>query len=307
MLPPILCTYKSRLGITTVVSTDHIRQLARCFVPPTHILNHSSYNIVPASSSDVLQSESLSSEEIIRAYEEQTDALYPNILKLVQYHLECNNCLILEGVHLSTKIIQRLLQDNPKQCAHIIPFIIYISNKVKHSERFAIRAKYMTLEPRRNKYIHYFQNIRTIQNHLITAPIQLSDSLNMDNDIDSHNNNINENNDEMLQLPRVDNTNVDKSIVLIHQTILKYLIPQHLKTTSECRKESASANLKLLNYSFEEILKVNNLGSKEMLQQIQKRKGHAGDGTQQDRDIQREVELVFQQISDDQPIGSLGS
>ena len=38
--------------------------------------------------------------------------------------------------------------------------------QTKHTERFAIRAKYMTVEARTNKYIHYFASIRTIQDYL---------------------------------------------------------------------------------------------------------------------------------------------
>ena len=37
------------------------------------------------------------------------------------------------------------------------------SNEAKHRERFALRAKYMTLEPTVNKYVKYIRNIRTIQ------------------------------------------------------------------------------------------------------------------------------------------------
>lgn len=37
------------------------------------------------------------------------------------------------------------------------------SNEAKHRERFAVRAKYMTLEPTVNKYVKYIRNIRTIQ------------------------------------------------------------------------------------------------------------------------------------------------
>jgi len=40
----------------------------------------------------------------------------------------------------------------------IIPFMIYISNEGKHTERFAVRAKYMTLDPTKNKYVKYISN-----------------------------------------------------------------------------------------------------------------------------------------------------
>ena len=48
----------------------------------------------------------------------------------------------------------------------IIPFMIYIANEDKHLERFAVRSKYMTLDPARNKYVKYIKNIRAIQEYL---------------------------------------------------------------------------------------------------------------------------------------------
>ena len=37
------------------------------------------------------------------------------------------------------------------------------SNEAKHRERFAVRAKHMTLDPAGNRYIKYIRNIRAIQ------------------------------------------------------------------------------------------------------------------------------------------------
>ena len=44
-----------------------------------------------------------------------------------------------------------------------IGFMVYISNADKHRERFAVRAKYMALDQRSNRYIKFFDNIRLIQ------------------------------------------------------------------------------------------------------------------------------------------------
>ncbi len=44
-----------------------------------------------------------------------------------------------------------------------VPCLVYISNEKKHCERFAIRSRSMTLNPRRNKYVKNFANIRIIQ------------------------------------------------------------------------------------------------------------------------------------------------
>jgi 2-phosphoglycerate kinase len=44
-----------------------------------------------------------------------------------------------------------------------VAFLVYISNEHKHRERFAVRAKYMALDERSNRYIKFFDNIRLIQ------------------------------------------------------------------------------------------------------------------------------------------------
>ena len=77
-------------------------------------------------------------------------------------------------------------------------FIIHISNETKHYERFAVRSKYMTLEPKSNRYIEHFEAIRIIQRHLVRQA-------------------------DSCLLPKVDNTNVDRSVVTIHTTVLRCL------------------------------------------------------------------------------------
>jgi hypothetical protein len=65
-------------------------------------------------------------------------------------------------------------------------------------ERFAIRSKYMTLDPNANKYIKHFEDIRTVQSHLCIHADRIS-------------------------IPKVDNTNIDRSIGLIHRTVINLL------------------------------------------------------------------------------------
>jgi hypothetical protein len=56
----------------------------------------------------------------------------------------------------------------------------------------------MTLEPAQNKYIRFFDNIRAIQSHVISKA-------------------------EEHMFPRIDNTNVDRSVSLMHSVIMKAL------------------------------------------------------------------------------------
>lgn len=85
-----------------------------------------------------------------------------------------------------------------KKHPSIVPFMVYISNEEKHLERFAVRAKYMTLDPAKNKYVKYIRNIRTIQDYLCKRA-------------DKH------------LVPKINNTNVDKSVATIHATVFSCL------------------------------------------------------------------------------------
>jgi hypothetical protein len=67
------------------------------------------------------------------------------------------------------------------------------SNETKHRERFAVRAKYMSLSPEANRYIRYFRQIRVIQDYLAVRAAR-------------------------FLVPRVNNTNVDRSVDTIHAT-----------------------------------------------------------------------------------------
>jgi 2-phosphoglycerate kinase len=101
---------------------------------------------------------------------------------------------VVEGVHLNMKNIQKLAKRFPQ----VIPFMICIKSESKHKERFAVRSKHMTLDPRFNKYIKYFKNIRTIAKFLVKKA-------------------------EACLVPRIDNSNVDKSIGTIHSTVVRSL------------------------------------------------------------------------------------
>ena len=85
-----------------------------------------------------------------------------------------------------------------KKHPSIIPFMIYISNEDKHLERFAVRAKYMTLDPAKNKYVKYIRNIRAIQEYLCKRA------------------------DKSL-VPKINNTNVDKHVAAIHAMVFSCL------------------------------------------------------------------------------------
>jgi hypothetical protein len=142
-------------------------------------------------------------DDLITRYETRRESLIiearlPMSLQLCQFTYIYFFVFLLElmpsqGVHLSATVLTRLMEKHPS----CIPFLVYISNKVrapiysgyekkkkkkterrifvllysllvqaKHKERFAVRAKYMTIDPRHNKYVKYIKNIRVISDYL---------------------------------------------------------------------------------------------------------------------------------------------
>ncbi|EFA85558.1 hypothetical protein PPL_01517 [Heterostelium album PN500] len=150
----------SRIGFAAVISTDNIRQILRKFISRTEspILWASTYH-----AGEIISDPSLShKEKILQGYEAQNEMIFNKLDVLIDHYEKRNESLIVEGVHLDTRLIVRLVKKHPS----CIPFLMYISNEAKHKERFAIRSKYMTLDPHQNKYTKYFKNIRIINDYL---------------------------------------------------------------------------------------------------------------------------------------------
>lgn len=61
-------------------------------------------------------------------------------------------------MHLTVAFLKEMMS----KYRSVIPFVLYIRSTEKHSERFAVRAKHMTIDPKFNKYIKNIQHIRTI-------------------------------------------------------------------------------------------------------------------------------------------------
>jgi len=101
---------------------------------------------------------------------------------------------VVEGVHLTTSFLKQMMS----KFKQTIPFVLYIKNKNKHAERFAVRAKEMTIDPKYNKYTQNLIHIRTIQDYLVRKG-------------------------EEILIPRIENHNVDRSVSIIQTTIMRCL------------------------------------------------------------------------------------
>ena len=121
----------------------------------------------------------------------------PALMEAVAACARRRESVVVEGVHLSVEAALQLMHQHHPSC-WVVPFLVYISNESKHLERFAVRARYMALTAAKNRYVHFFQNIRTIQADMGARA-------------------------DAARLPKIDNTNVDRSVAMIHDVTLAAL------------------------------------------------------------------------------------
>ncbi len=125
-----------------------------------------------------------------------------------------------------------------KKHPSIIPFVVYIANDEKHMERFAVCAKYMTLDPMKTNMFKYICNIQTIQVYLCMWA-------------DKH------------LLPKINNSNVGKRVAVIHATVFSCLC--------RCKQgepllDQATNTVKVVHQEYLKQYTSSALGSKGMFQ-----------------------------------------
>ncbi|KAI9195523.1 hypothetical protein LWI28_015727 [Acer negundo] len=274
----------SRLGITTVISTDSIRHMMRSFVDEKQnpLLWASTYHAgefldpvavaeakakkkarklagaavsVPKDevSSTSMTGKSAIHPEVgssttemispkrmaIEGYKAQSEMVMDSLDRLITRWEERKESVVVEGVHLSLNFVMGLMKKHPS----ILPFMIYITNEDKHLERFAVRAKYMTLDPAKNKYVKYIRNIRTIQEYLCIRA-------------DKH------------LVPKINNTNVDKSVAAIHASVFSCL---RRREAGEQLYDPTTNTVTVVDEEYRNQCAANSLSSKGMFQLIQRK------------------------------------
>jgi 2-phosphoglycerate kinase len=185
----------SRLGISTVLSTDSIRHIMRNFMsreenPILFCSTYETAKFVPVDPDNPLPEK----KRLLAGFQQQCQYVHPHLMNVIDKLVGQNDNVVIEGVHLTVDFLTSVMKKYP----FCIPFVVHIKNKEKHKERFAVRSKHMTLEPRYNKYIGSFDNIRAIHKYFVKKA-------------------------EKRLIPRVDNSNVDKSLGIIHSTIIRCL------------------------------------------------------------------------------------
>ncbi|CEG36888.1 P-loop containing nucleoside triphosphate hydrolase [Plasmopara halstedii] len=196
----------ARLRLTTVLPTDSVRHVLRSFTSkdenPCAFV--STYQAGDALSKEMIaaihgdredmSAARLHKKMVLKGYKLQSNLVLEKLDRILTMFEERKQSLVVEGVHLNTVDLLALVKKHPT----CVPFVIYISNENKHRERFAVRARHMTIDPQENKYIKHFDNIRIIQRHLCKHA-------------------------DRYLIPKIDNTNVDRSIATIQSTLVRVL------------------------------------------------------------------------------------
>jgi 2-phosphoglycerate kinase len=150
----------SRVGINNVISTDSIRHILRTYLDPNDAqfapLWVSTYEAGSCVSPDPTVSEK---NRLLQGYAEQCRMVCAYLNDVITDAERNKEPVIIEGVHLTPEEMINLMKNHPS----VIPFLVLISNEEKHMERIAVRAKYLSLDPQRNKYVKNMANIRHIQ------------------------------------------------------------------------------------------------------------------------------------------------
>ncbi|KAJ3672176.1 hypothetical protein LUZ60_006897 [Juncus effusus] len=264
----------SRLGITNVISTDSIRHMMRSFSSQSQnpLLYASTYHAgdcldpVAVSRAKAKKKKAKKQKQVkeqlssscgerkgegnetvmvgkrqlaIEGYKAQSEMVIESLDRLITSWEERKESVVVEGVHLSLNFVMGLMKKHPS----IIPFMLYITNEEKHTERFAVRAKYMTLDPAKNKYVKYIRNIRSIQDYLC-------------NRADKH------------LVPKINNTNVDRSVAAIHATVFGCL---RRRESGENLYDTITNTVPILSEEYRNQCISNSLSSKGVLQLIQRK------------------------------------
>lgn len=269
----------SRLGVTTVISTDSIRHMMRSFADEKQnpllwastyhagecldpvavaeakakrkakkldVLSHStakdelSYEKVAIQSPELSPVTELIGQKqlAIDGFKAQSEMVIDSLDRLITAWEDRKESVVVEGVHLSLNFVMGLMKKHPS----IVPFMVYITNEDKHMERFAVRAKYMTLDPSKNKYVKYIRNIRKIQEYLC-------------NRADKH------------LVPKINNTNVDRSVAVIHATVFSCL---RRREAGEQLYDPSTNTVPVIYEEYRNQRAANTVSSKGMFQLIQR-------------------------------------
>lgn len=153
-----------RLGIIRTQSTDMLREVMRMLIPerllPTlHTSSFKAWQRLPGHADD-----EATAELIIMGYNHQTELVSVPCEAVIQRALRERVSLILEGIHVSLSLLERL---NGNQEAVIVPIMLAVLKQDQLKQRLQGRG-IMAPERESSRYLSHFEQIWELQSYLLS-------------------------------------------------------------------------------------------------------------------------------------------
>lgn len=152
-----------RLDITTVISTDTIREIMRYTISKTLIpaLHQSSY--LAWRDLDI----KTDSDPVILGFKQQAAKINVGISGIIKRAIKEKTSVIINGVHILPSLIRP--EQYPEADLHMAFF--YLKDEQTHKQRFYYREDSGEIRAA-SRYIENFSHIRKIQDHLLKEAVQ---------------------------------------------------------------------------------------------------------------------------------------
>jgi 2-phosphoglycerate kinase len=149
-----------RLGIERFINTDAIREIMRYMIPPDlmPVLHASSFEV----NSHITHPNPPSNNNLLFGFAEQTNLVCQGVRAFIKRMVKEGLKTIIDGVHLIPGYLE--LEEEIKRSTYIFHFILHLSNREEHIERFRLRARGSKREP--DRYIEAIENIEEIQSYI---------------------------------------------------------------------------------------------------------------------------------------------
>jgi len=156
-----------QLNIVRTQSTDMMREIVRCYLPPEQIptLAHSSFEAWRGlEKADGESSSGRDEKEVIRGFLSQLEVVKSGLEATINRAVKETHDLIVDGVHV---LPSKLDLDIAKDQAIVIPLMLVVPNKKTLAKRLKRRAKE---QPERgsSRYLKQIEKIWTLQSYLVT-------------------------------------------------------------------------------------------------------------------------------------------
>ncbi|CAK4550797.1 unnamed protein product [Aphanomyces euteiches] len=186
----------SRLRLTTVLPTDSVRHISRAYMTKEEnpCAFTSTYQAGDALTPDQIDELAQIAAGDINNLMSEKRLHKRKVLK--GYTLQSD--AVLEKLDLVLTMFERRKQSLVVEGAVLKLYTVALNSLGVHLNTDQMAELHMTVDPQENKYIKYFDNIRIIQRHLCKSA------------------------DQFL-IPKIDNTNVDRSLVTIQTTLIRVL------------------------------------------------------------------------------------